>query len=187
MIIVVTGKFGSGKSTVSKIIAKHGFRLISADKLGHDVLNENKNKIIKEFGTSVLNKHKKIGRKKLAEIVFNNEHKLKRLNKITHNQIIRKIKKQIKKNKNCVVDAALFYELKLNKIADCVILIRAKKTKKLERLKYDKRFINKISGLQKEPKKYHFLVNNNSKLGGLRKQIRRIIKNAKNSNLSRKL
>src|SRR3989338_10936855 len=115
MIIGITGAIGSGKTTVSNIFEKYGFKVINADELYHKISKPKKliyGKIIKEFGNKIVNPDKSINRDKLKKIVFSNDKKLKKLNLITHPIINSEIKKLIKKFKNSkvIVDAPLLLE-----------------------------------------------------------------------------
>ena len=88
VIIGVTGSIGSGKTKVSNLFRKYGFKVINVDKFYTRIYKENKslrNKIKNEFGTA--------NRAKLKKIVFKNPSKLKKLNKITHPIIINEVKK----------------------------------------------------------------------------------------------
>ena len=99
MILGITGSFGSGKTTLSKMFEKYGFWIVDADKISHDILDRNKKvatKIAKEFGNIILDSNKKISREKLADIVFADDSALKKLNLIMHAFIIKEIKKKIK-------------------------------------------------------------------------------------------
>jgi dephospho-CoA kinase len=44
MIVSITGKIGSGKSTVAKMFHEYGFALIDADEIGHEVMKDEKNR-----------------------------------------------------------------------------------------------------------------------------------------------
>ena len=181
MIYGITGIFGSGKSTVAKLFKS--YRIINADKIGHNLLDKKqiKDKIIKKFSISILTKNK-IDRKKLKNIVFYNHKELIKLNKIIHPYLIKEIKDQIKKQKKAVVDAALLIELKLHKYVDKVIVVKINKEKAIKRVlnkkKYNKKEINNIfkSQLsQKEKLKYADIVVDNSKsLANTKKQIGKI-------------
>src|SRR3989344_2045437 len=92
MIIGITGSFGSGKTTVANMFRRYGFKVIDVDKLYHNDFYKNhplRNKIEKEFGT--------LSRSKLKKIVFSDYSKLRKLNKITHPTIIKKMKEKIQK------------------------------------------------------------------------------------------
>ncbi len=141
MIIGITGSFGSGKTTVSKMFRRLGAYIIDADRLCHSLMrpsNKVYKKIIKSFGSSILKRDKSIDRKKLAKIVFNNRSKLNLLNKIVHPEAIKKIKsviKQKKKRKSIIIDAALLLESGFYKDVNRVIVVKTKRSTQLKRLK----------------------------------------------------
>ena len=112
VIIGLTGSFGSGKSSVARILVSCGAWIIDADKLAHKSINpggKSYRKVISVFGNSILKKDKTIDRRKLSGVVFNNESLLERLNRIIHPEVIRMIKNEIKKAKAnfIVLDAPL--------------------------------------------------------------------------------
>ena len=93
-IIGVTGGIGSGKSTVSKILASLGAHIIDADRLAKDIVEKGQKalgEIVDYFGPSVLDAEGNLDRKKLSDIVFKDEHKLGILNEITHSHVAKKI------------------------------------------------------------------------------------------------
>src|SRR3989339_536748 len=96
MIIGLTGPMGSGKTKAAQILKEKGAYVIEADKIAHDLLDVPQvlKKIVKAFGPVILS-NKKIDRKKLGDLVFNNPKKLKILNGILHPLIIKEIKKKI--------------------------------------------------------------------------------------------
>ena len=88
MILVgLTGGIGSGKSTVSDLLALRGAVVIDADKItrelqapGAPVLRE----IVDAFGADVLDAAGALDRPKLASKVFGDAEALTKLNKIVH-------------------------------------------------------------------------------------------------------
>lgn len=187
MIIGITGIFGSGKTTVAGLFARHGYKVINADEIGHKLLNKKpiKDKVIKEFGSSILT-NKNIDRKKLKSIVFYNHKKLIKLNKIIHKPIIEEIKSIIKKskNKNIVVDGALLIEAWALNLVDKLIVVKINKKEQLKRVlnkrKYNKKEISNIikSQLsQKEKLKYaDYIIDNSMGLKNTEKRFKEIIK-----------
>jgi len=117
-IVGLTGGIGSGKSTVSEMFVKRGARLIDADKLAREVVEPDEpawRDIVDEFGEKVLNDDRAIDREALANEVFGNEEKRKRLVNITHPRIGEKIAGLIKKYDKegapvAIIDAALLLE-----------------------------------------------------------------------------
>ncbi|MFW5786969.1 MAG: dephospho-CoA kinase [Halanaerobiales bacterium] len=186
MIIGLTGGIATGKSTVSKILKNYGAYIIDADKIAHEVLSKGEEawkKVIDEFGEQVLNKNKEIDRKVLGEIVFSDKSKLRELEKITHPEIVKKIKKEIKSNKdkegNIVLEAPLLFETGLEGLCDEIWVVYTDRETQVKRLlKRDKLSIkeaeNRINSqmdLKKKKKKADRLLNNNKNIGNLKKRV----------------
>ena len=77
MIIYVTGKSGSGKSTFSKQLAKVlNYNYIDVDEVGHKVYENQTimNKAYELFGDLINDSFGNFDRKKLGQIVFNERH-----------------------------------------------------------------------------------------------------------------
>lgn len=139
--IGVTGKIGSGKSTVSKILADMGAAVIDADaiyrsitKKGHEVYDE----LVDSFGDEILDDNGEIDRKKLAAIAFQDEEELKKLNDITHKHIVRVIIDKLNEYKNkekvVVIDAAIPIEHGFLDVADQVWVVLADKETRINRV-----------------------------------------------------
>jgi len=181
MIIGITGSFGSGKTTVSLMFKRYGFKIINADKIYHNNFYKNKqlkNKIKKEFGT--------LDRTKLKNIVFNDHKKLQKLNEITHPIIIKEIRSKIKKLKNnkIVVDVPLLFEAKLDNMFDKIVVVKCDKKELIKRIlkknKYSKKEIMQIikyqMSLKEKIKKADIIISNDKALRETELQIKDIIK-----------
>lgn len=88
MIIYITGKSGSGKSTFSKLLAKElGYKYIDVDDIGHKVYEspDIMEKVYQLFGTDINDEFGKFDRKKLGQIVFSERHseRVKAFNDLT--------------------------------------------------------------------------------------------------------
>ncbi|MEK7992835.1 MAG: dephospho-CoA kinase, partial [Planctomycetota bacterium] len=70
-IIGILGGIASGKSTVAAEFAKLGCEVINADKIAHELLENEavKRQIVAAFGPSILDQKGRIDRKKLADII----------------------------------------------------------------------------------------------------------------------
>ena len=105
-IIALTGGIGSGKSSALLEFQKLGAEIIDSDKISHMLMMRGKaayNEVVAEFGREILSENGEIDRKRLAEIVFSDEKKLKRLNEITHTLIYNEIKRRISESDADVV------------------------------------------------------------------------------------
>jgi dephospho-CoA kinase len=83
----LTGGIGSGKSTVSAMLAKLGARIIDADALAHEALAPGGpayEPVVRAFGRRVLTSDGSVDRKALADIVFRDEDRRRLLEAIVH-------------------------------------------------------------------------------------------------------
>lgn len=136
-IIGVYGLICSGKSSFSKMLAKEMNALyIDADLIGHEALINNKENIVKEFSSDILDENNNIDRKKLGAVVFNNYKKLKRLEKINYPYIENKVKELIDfSDKDVVVEAALIMRSKIRFMCNSLIYVNAKTSDIIKRMK----------------------------------------------------
>ena len=139
VIIGLTGSFGSGKSTVSRIFASYGAKIIDADKIAHSYLKPGGRvyqKIVSAFGPSIIGKNKAIDRCALGKIVFSDEKQLKKLNNIIHPEVRRAIQLKLAGIKKGVVilDAPLLLEAGLKNAVSKLIVVEIDKDTQLERL-----------------------------------------------------
>ena len=100
-IIGITGGIATGKSTVSNMIRKMGYKVIDADIIAREVVQKGKpayEEIVKCFGDTIIDEFGNINRKKLGNIIFIDEKKREKLNSITHPYIMEAIKQSIDDN-----------------------------------------------------------------------------------------
>ena len=87
LVVGLTGGIGSGKSTVSALLAEKGAVVIDADRIVHDVQAPHGpafRPIVDRFGPEVVGTDGSLDRPLLASIVFNDPEALADLNKIVH-------------------------------------------------------------------------------------------------------
>jgi len=152
MIIGVTGKIASGKSSIAQIISKKGYYLFDADKVYHDLLlynNQLKNELITRFGNKILTNNE-IDRKKLIKLI--DDTNIDELNKITHKYVVKEIYKVISKHKDVVIEAPVPIEIGFIDICDMILVSTCSKNTQLKRLsernKYSKEQINELISIQ---------------------------------------
>jgi dephospho-CoA kinase len=99
MIVVgLTGGIGSGKSTVSALLAQRGAVIVDADVITREVQQPGQPvlaAIAERFGASVLTADGHLDRQRLADIVFNDGDALRALNKIVHPAVADEIGRRI--------------------------------------------------------------------------------------------
>ena len=98
-VTIITGPIGSGKSTVLSILSELGYETTDLDKISNQILSSNESYefLIKNFPNSI--KDGKVVKENIAEIVFSNKEKLKKLEEFLHPKIINKLNEIIKKSK----------------------------------------------------------------------------------------
>ncbi|MEI0559031.1 dephospho-CoA kinase [Brachyspira intermedia] len=136
-IVGVYGLICSGKSSFSKMLAKEMNALyIDADLIGHKALIENKDNIVQEFSSSILDENNNIDRKKLGDIVFCNAKKLKRLQELNYPYIENKVKEMVDStDKDVVIEAALIMRSKIPAICSSLIYVNAKTSDIIKRMR----------------------------------------------------
>ena len=90
MRIALTGGIGSGKSTVSRLLAEKGAVVVDADAIAREIVEPGQpalEEIRVAFGPEVIDAEGRLLRSRLAEIVFEDPDALARLNAITHPRI----------------------------------------------------------------------------------------------------
>jgi dephospho-CoA kinase len=87
LLVGLTGSIATGKSTVSRMFAHLGARVLDADLLAREVVMPGQPaylKIVEEFGQHVVQEDGTLDRKALGAIVFADPARRKRLEEITH-------------------------------------------------------------------------------------------------------
>ncbi len=144
MFYGITGGMGSGKSTVSNHIRSLGYVVLDADQISRELMTPGAplvQKLQRVFGEEIVDGYGELDRRKLAEMVFSDKNKTKRLNKITHDAIYKKITEEYKrimeKNPDAKVfaDVPLLFEAGWEDMFDKTILVTAPMDVRIERVK----------------------------------------------------
>ena len=84
--IVISGKIGSGKSTICKLFEDHGYMSISSDMMAKDLIRTNeviKKSLIESFGADIMHRDD-ISLKKLRSILCSSEENKRVIDAIVH-------------------------------------------------------------------------------------------------------
>ncbi len=183
--IGILGDIGSGKSHVAK---NFGHPVFNADlevsklyKKDKKLYNKLKKKLPKYIYSFPINK------KEITKAILFNKFNLKKIVKIVHLEVRKKMNIFLKKNKNkkvVILDIPLLLENKINKKKDVLIFIESKKSDILKRLKKRKNFNEQLYKRFKDiqiPLRYKrnkskFIIKNDYTNKSLKKEIKRILK-----------
>jgi len=143
LVIGITGNFGTGKTTVSQMLAELGAVAINADELGHELLQHDTQtyrEIVAAFDKSILKPDGEIDRNNLGKLVFEDNSALARLNQITHPRIYEIVKKKIDGYRQAgtgivVIEAALLLEAGWMPLLDQLWVTTAPEATIVKRLK----------------------------------------------------
>ena len=180
--IGIVGHIGCGKTFVAK---KFGFPVFNADFEVNKLYKNDRacfKKLNKKFPKYITSFP--ISKEAITLTIFKKNSNLKKIIKIIHPIIRKKLSKFLVKNKNSkiiILDIPLFLE---NKKKDVIVFVESKKKEILKRLKkrknFNKELISKFKKIQLpieyKKKKAHFIVRNNFNNKFLKRDINIILK-----------
>lgn len=142
LVVGLTGNIASGKSTVARLLAERGARIIDSDVLarravapGTPVLAA----ITRRWGTSFLRTDGSLDRAALRSLVFQDRAELAALNAIVHPEVERLRQQELRVARErgdqvVVCDIPLLFEVGLDASMDRVIFVDAPPAVRLDRL-----------------------------------------------------
>jgi dephospho-CoA kinase len=187
--IGLTGGIGSGKSTVSQILAELGAFVIDADKVGHEIYLPGKEawrQVTAAFGRDIVAADQTIDRKKLGALVFASAEARKELNSIVHPLMFQDIGQRIAEKraqgftKPIVVEAAILIEANWLPLVDEVWVVVTGKGAVIERVAAQRglsaqdteaRIASQLADAERL-KYAHLVIRNDESLEDLRKQVK---------------
>ena len=140
MLIVLTGKYCAGKNHIAQILEKRGIPVIDVDKLGHKVLEAEKQAIFAQFGSDLQKDDGTLDRRLLGARVHGKPEELAKLeavvhpgaNRLTDEWVTEKTKEGCKA---CVINAALIHKSSVFEKLDLLIIVTAPLLTRLIRAK----------------------------------------------------
>jgi|SRR5215469_5119695 len=147
LTIGLTGGIGSGKSTVSKMLAELGAPILDADKIAHTTYAPGGSaygEVVAAFGNKILAPDGSVDRTRLGPIVFADPTQLKRLTSIVWPRTFDRIRelvaemRQQGETRPIVVEAAILIEANWQSMCDEIWLVRASKGRVIQRIERDR-------------------------------------------------
>ena len=183
--IGILGDIGSGKSHIAR---NFGYPVFNADievgklyKTDKKIFNKLKKVLPKYIYSFPVNKGE------ISNAILSNKFNLKKIVKIVHLEIRKKLNMFLKKNINkkvVILDIPLLLENKINKKNDILIFVESKKSDILKKLKkrenFNPKLLNKFKNIQLslgyKKKKSQFIIMNNFTNKSVKKSIKLILK-----------
>lgn len=185
IIIGILGDIGSGKSYVAK---QFGYPVFNADDEVTKIYKNSKPCFTKLKG--LLPKYIKsfpINKIELTNAVLRNKKNIKKISKVIHPLVRKKMNLFLSKNKNkkvVVLDIPLLLENKIKKKKMTLVFIESKRSDILKKLNKRKSFNLKILNILKsiqlpldfKKKKSDFVIKNDFKKKTVKKEIKRVLR-----------
>jgi dephospho-CoA kinase len=195
LTIGVLGGIGSGKSTVTAMLAEMGAPVIDADKVGHAIYAPDGPAyldMIAAFSEGILADDLTIDRKKLGPIVFGDPAALMRLNAIVHPRMFTRMREMIEalraggEGKPIVVEAAILIEANWQPLFNEIWLVMAARERVIERIERDRGLKPEQTAarikaqLSDDERRNHatLVINNDGSIEQLRAQVAEIWRSA---------
>jgi len=142
-VVAVTGGIGSGQSTVCEFLATQGCKVIDVDRKAKQIIDKDsalQQELRKSFGPDIFDEKGQLKRRLLASIVFEDSEKTRQLNRLVHPRLVAEIVEEMEearfshKYPLVVVDAALIFELNMEKLFDAILVVNCALEKRIERV-----------------------------------------------------
>ena len=183
--IAILGDIGSGKTFVARTF---GYPVFNADEEVYKLYKKEKkifNKLKKKLPNYIFSFP--IKKKEITKAILSDNLNLKKIVKIVHPEIQKKMKLFIKKNKHkevVILDIPLLLENRINHKEDFLIFIQSKKLEIMKRLKKRENFNNKLLKkfkniqlpLDYKKNKADFIIKNDFTKKTLKKSVKLILK-----------
>ena len=126
-LIGLTGTYCAGKNHVAALLEQRRIPALDLDKLGHGIIEEEKERLLARFGGDILAPGGLIDRKLLGNKVFGRPDELAALEGIIHPGVNRETLTWINSQKGqiCVINAALLHRSAVFDTLDAVIVVEA--------------------------------------------------------------
>ena len=139
-LIAISGGIGTGKSIVSRILRVNGYEVYDCDTEARHIMDNDRSiqlRLMEEIHPMAVS-HGIIDRKLIADVVFNDNTKLEKLNAITHSAVIEDITHRVTHTQHphglFFIESAILYQSNLDLIVDEVWEVSAPVNIRIERV-----------------------------------------------------
>jgi len=202
MVIGLTGGIAAGKSTVARMFAELGAEVIDADAIAHEALRlpEMVKKLRAEWGDEVVGRDGVLDRAGIAEMVFRDPEKLRRLNEWVHPRTLTEMRVRLEQLiSDCntpliVIDAPLLVEAEIENWCDAILFVATDEERRAARAgatrawsgdELARREGAQVS-LEEKRRRAAAIIDNNQSTDETRSQVRRLFRKWTQSSDSRK-
>ena len=143
LIVGLTGGIATGKSAVTARFKERGAVVIDFDAMTHEVMEPDMpawNDIVEFFGESILNDDRTLDRARLADVVFADPEKRKKLEGFIHPRLFEEYSRRIAEIEEndpdalVLVDTPLLVEVNLQSMFDEIVVVYATREEQIDRL-----------------------------------------------------
>ncbi len=184
--IALTGGIATGKSTVASLFMMHGFLTIDADIITHKLLDKHFQDIANLFGNEYI-ENSQVLRKKLGNLIFNDEKQKKKLENFIHPLIKQEIIKEAKifedQKKPYLIDIPLFFENRNYNIEKSIVVYTPKEVQIKRLIDRDNSThteaisrINNQMDIEDKKQLSTFIIDNSKNLKNLQNEVERVRK-----------
>lgn len=192
MRIGLTGGIATGKSTVSKMLAAQGVRIVDADVIARDVMNPGQPllaAVAEQFGPEFLLPEGGLDRRRMAEHIFNRPEERQALNAIVHPAIRAEIRRQVEAAEAAdptgivAADIPLLYESGLEELYEQIVVVYVPRAVQLERLtsrdglapEQAESRLNAQLDIEEKKRRADFVIDNSGTLEETRRQVEALL------------
>jgi dephospho-CoA kinase len=194
-LIGVTGGFGTGKSTVARMLGRLGAEVIDADAIVHELFVAGSplvRRIAAAFGRDTLNARGAVDRRRLGRMVFDDPVALRQLNRLVHPAVRQRMRQMIVQIRRrapqavVVLDVPLLIEGGLYRTVDVVVVVVASRRVQVARLRRRtqlpireiERRLRRQMSLTRKRRYANVIVDNGGSRRATQQQVKRLWQNA---------
>ena len=193
-IIGLTGGIGSGKSAVASVFLEHGCIVANADENAKAVLldSEVRDTLVEWWGEKILNIDGHIDRTIIADIVFEDDEALQKLEILIHPRARQMQEAQFaaapEGTRGLVIDAPLLIEAGLDSLCEIIVYVEASREIRLNRVQKTRDWtaeeLNRREAAQlpldTKRNKADYVLINESELGAVHRQVKQLLEDMNN-------